>query len=58
MRQQIAHRMHPAALPGGAQHLGDRRLQADMRVRDHQLDAAQTAPHQAAQELGPEGFRF
>ncbi|EFJ39246.1 hypothetical protein VOLCADRAFT_101201, partial [Volvox carteri f. nagariensis] len=32
--------MHPAPLPGGAQHPPDRGLEALMRVRDHQLHAA------------------
>ncbi len=41
-------------LPGGAEHLGDGRLQSLMCVGDDQLDAAQAAPGQTAQELGPE----
>src|ERR1019366_7462375 len=52
--QRIAHEVHPAALPGGAQNLGDGALQPFMRVRDHQLHAAQATPRQAAQELHPE----
>ncbi len=43
MGQEVAHEVHPAALPGGVQDLGDGCLQALMRVRDDQLDAAQTA---------------
>ena len=46
--------MHAAPLPCGAEHLGDGRLQPLMRVRDDQLDAAQAAPGEAAQELDPE----
>ena len=29
-----------------------------MRVRDDELHAAQSAPGEAAQEVGPEGFRL
>jgi hypothetical protein len=36
MGQDIAHEVHAAALPGGAQHLGDGGLDALMGVRDHQ----------------------
>ena len=56
MGQHVAHEVHAAALPGGVQHLGDRGLQPFMGVRDHQLDAAQAAPGELAQELGPEGL--
>ena len=58
MRQGISHEMHPAALPGGRQNLGHCRLDALMRVADHQLDPAQPSAGQFAQELGPEGFRL
>src|ERR1700760_4911726 len=44
IRQRIAHPVHPAALPGGAKHPPDRRLQAVMGVRDHQLHPLQTPP--------------
>ena len=53
-----AHEVHPAALTGGAEHLGDCRIDALVRVRDHQFDAAQTTPCQLAQELGPDRFRL
>jgi hypothetical protein len=56
MGQQVAHEMHAAALPGGMEDLCDRGLQPFMRVRDHQLDAAQAAASELAQELGPEGL--
>lgn len=46
--------MHPAALPGGLERLGGCRLDALVAVADDELDAAQAAPVQAAQELGPE----
>ena len=42
---------HPAALPGGVQHLGDRGLEPLMGIRDDELDAAQAAPGQLAQKL-------
>ena len=56
MGQGVAHEVHAAALPGGAQHFGDGRLDALVGVGDHQLDAAQAAPRELAQELGPEGL--
>ena len=39
MGERVAHEVHPAALPGGAEHAGDRGLDALVRIRDHQLDA-------------------
>jgi hypothetical protein len=48
MGQDIPLKMHPAALPGRAQDLADRRLDAFVRIRDHQLHAAQSAPGQLA----------
>jgi len=56
MRQHIAHEADAAALPGGVQHLSDSGLDAFMAIGDHQLDAAQTAPGERAQELRPEGL--
>ena len=47
MGQHVAHEVDAAALPGGAQHLGDRGLDALMGVGDDQLDAAQAAPGRA-----------
>jgi hypothetical protein len=58
MGQEVAHEMHAAALPSGMQYLGDRGLQSLMGIRDHELDAAQAAPSELAQELGPEGLGF
>src|SRR6202047_1498814 len=52
----IAHPMHAAALPGGAEHPADRRFQPLMGIRDHQLDPAQAASRQALQKARPEGF--
>ena len=37
-------------------HPGDGGLQSFMGIGDHQLDAAQAAPSELAQELGPEGL--
>ncbi len=54
MRQHIAHEMNPATLPCGAENLGDGRLEAFVRIGDDELDAAQSAPGQLAQELGPD----
>lgn len=56
--QRVAHEVHPAALPGRAQHLGYGRFQSLTSVRDDELDAAQAAPRELAQEVGPEGLRF
>jgi hypothetical protein len=58
MRQHVAHEVDAAALPRGVQHFGNSRLDALMGVRDHQLDAAQAASGERAQELGPEGLGF
>jgi hypothetical protein len=56
VRQGVAHEVHPATLPGGLEDLGDGGLDALVAVADDELDAAQAAPVQAAQELRPEGF--
>lgn len=58
MRQQVAHQMHPAALPGRTQHSGDGALQSFMGVGDHQLHTAQTAASELAQKRDPERLRF
>ena len=56
MGEQVAHEVHAAALGGCAENPGNGRLQPLVVVGDHQLDAAQPAPGEAAQELGPEGL--
>jgi hypothetical protein len=56
MGERVAQEVHAAALPGGAEHAGDRRLDALVRVRDHQLDPGQAATLELAQELDPEGL--
>ena len=53
-RQHVAHEVHPAALPGGAdQHRGDGGLQPGVGIGDDQLGPAQAAGLQRAQERGP-----
>jgi site-specific DNA recombinase len=47
-------RVHPTALPSGAEHAGDGQAQALVCVRDHQLDALEPALDQALQETRPE----
>ena len=54
MGQGVAHEVDAAALPGGVEHLGDGGLDAFVGVGDHQLDAAQAAAGELAQEVGPE----
>ena len=57
MGEGVAHEVHAAALPGGAEHPGDRRLQPLVGVGDDQLDAAQAAAGQALEEARPERSR-
>lgn len=54
----IAHKVDAATLPGCAQHLADGGLDTFMRIGDDELDAAQPAPSQLAQELGPDRLRL
>ena len=56
MGQGVAHEMDAAALPGGGEHAGGGGLEAPMGVEDDQLDAAQAASGELAQEVGPERF--
>lgn len=44
------------SFPDSARHVADRRPQPVMGVGDDQVDAAQAAPSQAMQELGPAGL--
>ena len=59
VRQRVAHEVDAAALPASSENLGDGGLQPLVSVGDDELDAAQAAPRQLAQELVPErlGFR-
>ena len=52
--QQIALKMHAAALPSGTQDLACGGLQALVGVADHQLNTAQAAAREGPQEVGPE----
>jgi hypothetical protein len=56
MGERVPHEVDPAALPGCGQHLRDGRLDTLMAVGDDELDAAQTAPGQLAQERRLEGL--
>jgi len=50
--------MNPAPLPCGIEQLGDDGLDPFMRIRDHQLHAAQSAAGKLAQECHPERLGF
>jgi hypothetical protein len=52
--ERVAHGVDSAAPPGGVHQLGDGGLDALVGVGDDELDAAQAAPPELAQELGPE----
>lgn len=54
MGKGIALEVDAAALPCGAENLGDGGLDALMGVRDHQLHAPQPTPGEFTQELGPD----
>src|SRR5919109_1793851 len=52
------HTMDGAALPGTAEHLRDSVLEAFVCVGDNELDAAEAALDERAQDLAPERFRL
>ena len=56
MRQRVAHEVHAAALPSGVEHLGHGGLDALVGIGHDQLDAAQAAAGELAQERRPEGL--
>ena len=58
MGQGVPHEVDPAALPGGAEHLGGGRLEPLTGIRDDQLDATQPPARQGTQEVGPEDLCF
>src|SRR6516165_1815557 len=58
MRQGVFDPMNPAPLPGGAEHPRDGVAQPVMSVRDHQLDALETALDQSLQKALPERLRL
>jgi hypothetical protein len=56
--ERFAQEVDGAALPGAAEHLGDRLLQAGVSIGDDQSDTGQSALDQAAQEAAPERLRL
>jgi hypothetical protein len=56
MGERVAQEMHATALPGGAEHAGERGLDALVGIRDHQLDAGEPAALEPTQEREPEGL--
>ncbi len=54
--ERLAQEVHRAALPGAAEYLPDRLLEAGMRVGDDELDAREATLDQSAQEAAPEGL--
>jgi hypothetical protein len=48
MRQSVRHKVHPATLPGGVEHLADGGLDAFMGVGDDELYALQAPTRQLA----------
>ena len=54
--EHVPEEVHGAALPGAAEHLGDRALEALMGVGDAELHPGEAAGPQASQELAPEGL--
>ncbi len=57
--QQVAGKVHPAALPGATLQLPPDRLgQAHVGIADHELDRAQAALLERNQELAPEALVF
>jgi hypothetical protein len=56
MGQGIAHKMHAAALPAGADHTRDGGFQTLMCVGDDELDAFQPAFDEGLQKARPEGL--
>ena len=56
MAERLAQEVDAAALPGAAEHLADRLLEAGVGVGDDQLHAGEAALDEAAQEAAPERF--
>lgn len=54
--QGVPHEVDAAALPGGAEHAGDRGLQPLVRIGDDQLHALEAAARQVLEEARPEGL--
>jgi hypothetical protein len=56
--EHVSEEVHGAALPGHAEHLADRGLEALMGVGDAQQHAAEAAGDEAAEEVAPEALRL
>jgi hypothetical protein len=56
MAEHVTQEVNGAALPGGAENLADRGLQASVGVRDDELDAGQAARGERPQKLSPPRF--
>jgi hypothetical protein len=54
MGEGVPHEMNAAALPGGAEHLGDRGLQPLVGIRDDELHPAQAAAGEPARGKAPQ----
>jgi hypothetical protein len=52
--ETVPEEVHRAALPGATEHLGDRRLEPGVSIRDRELHPDQPARDQAPEEVGPE----
>ena len=56
-RQHVAHGVHTASLPASSlEHPPDRGFETGVSIRDDQLDAAEVAFDETAEELGPKRF--
>jgi hypothetical protein len=58
MGERVAHPVDAAALPGGAEDAGDRRLEPLMGIGDDELHALEAALDQALEKGRPEGLGF
>jgi hypothetical protein len=56
MPERLAQEVDRAALPGAAEHLRNRLLQARVSVGDYEFDAREAALDERAQEAAPEGL--
>ena len=54
--ERLAQEVDATALPGAAEHLPDRLLEAGVRIGDDELHSAQAALDQVAKEAAPEGL--
>lgn len=56
--EHVSEEVHRAALPGHAEHLPDRILEALVGIRNAEQHTAQAAGNEAAQEVAPEALRL